>query len=65
MAGSSSIQTFIETFVAILIARIRLMGSWEMLLRAAQAKNGRGVKRGVILMALANVVWCTPMWGTK
>jgi hypothetical protein len=35
---------------------MRSMGLWEMLLRAALAKNGRWIKRGAILIALVDVL---------
>jgi hypothetical protein len=46
LQGAVPFELSLKSFVAILIARMRLMGSWEMLLRAALAKNGRGIRGG-------------------
>jgi hypothetical protein len=47
-------KLLLKSFVAVLIVRMRLMGSWEMLSRAAKARKGRGIKMGVILMVLVD-----------
>ncbi len=44
--GAVLFELSLKSFVAVLIARIRSMGLWEMLSGAALAKNGRGMKRG-------------------
>jgi hypothetical protein len=36
----------LKSFVAVLIVRIKSMGSWKMLLRAAKARKGEGNKDG-------------------
>jgi hypothetical protein len=44
----------LKSFVVVFISRIRSMGSWERFSRAVKARKGRGMKTGVILMALVN-----------
>ncbi len=52
--GGGSFELLLKSFVVVLIARMRMMGLWEMLSRAAKARKGRGIKTGVILMALVD-----------
>ncbi len=58
--GVVPFELSLTSFVAVSIAKMRLMGLWEMLLRAALAKNGRGMKMGVILMALVDALVDAP-----